>query len=144
MINETRVSKLFLRSLLLPWLHGGGGGVIHGWNTPVHKPKCSWSFELSQIVSMAYDLWRYLAQLKAKNRETKQSGSLTCWRLVPSIPTAILWQKEATLEHDISCKWAKCVCHVHWYQCNITMSWLKYLSAGWVFLLQTWNGSRIC
>ena len=48
----------------------------------------------------------------------------------------ILWQKEATLENDISRKWAKAVCHVHWHQCNIMMSWLKYLSAGWVFLLQ--------
>ena len=52
--------------------------------------------------------------------------------------TAVLWQKEATLENNISCKWAKCVCHLHWHQCNIIMiSWLKYLSAGWVFLFQT-------
>ena len=36
------------------------------------------------------------------------------------------------------------VIHVHWHQCNIMMSWLKYLSAGWVFLLQTPNGTRIC
>ena len=57
--------------------------------------------------------------------------------------TAVLWQKEAALDNDISRKWAKCVCYVHWHQCNIIMSWLKYLSAGWVFLLQTWNGSRI-
>ena len=57
---------------------------------------------------------------------------------------AVQWQKEATLENDISRKWAKCVCHLHWHQCNIGMSWLRYLSAGWVFLLQTWNTSRIC
>ena len=58
--------------------------------------------------------------------------------------TALLWQKEATLENQISRKWAKYVCHVHWRQCNIILSWLKYLSAGWVFLLQTQNGSRMC
>ena len=57
--------------------------------------------------------------------------------------SAVQWQKEATHENKISRKWAKCVCHVHWHQCNIGMSWLKYLSAGWVFLLQTWNTSRI-
>ena len=58
--------------------------------------------------------------------------------------TAVQWQKEATLENDISCKWAKCVCHAHWHQCIIIISWPKYLSAGWMFLLQTWNGSIIC
>ena len=45
---------------------------------------------------------------------------------------------------EISHKCAKCVCQVHWHQCNIIISWLKYLSAGLEFLLQTWNGSRIC
>ena len=40
--------------------------------------------------------------------------------------------KEATLENEISHKWAKCACHLHWLQCNIMMSWLKYFfqSAG--------------
>ena len=58
--------------------------------------------------------------------------------------SAVLWQKEATLENDFSRKWARRVCHVHWHQCNIMMSWLnRYLSAGCVFLLQTRNGSRI-
>ena len=33
----------------------------------------------------------------------------------PDSWAAVLWQKEATLENDISRKWAKCVCHVHWY-----------------------------
>ena len=48
-------------------------------------------------------------------------------------------------KYEISHKWAKWVCHVHvhWHQCNNIMSWLEYLSAGWVFLLQTRNGSRI-
>ena len=25
--------------------------------------------------------------------------------------------------------WAKCVCHLHWHQCNLSL-WLKYFSAG--------------
>ena len=58
--------------------------------------------------------------------------------------TALLCQKEATLENDISRRWAKCVCHVHWHECNIIMSWLKYLSAGWVFLLKIRTGNRTC
>ena len=53
------------------------------------------------------------------------------------IYSALLWQKEASDENEISCKLAKCVCHLHWHQCTIMMSWLKYLSAGWVFLLKT-------
>jgi len=47
-------------------------------------------------------------------------------------PTALLWQKEASDESDISCKRSKCV---HWNYCN-TISWLRYLSAGWVILLK--------
>ena len=35
--------------------------------------------------------------------------------------TAVLWQKEATLENEISRKWTKYVCHIHWYQCNISI-----------------------
>ena len=58
--------------------------------------------------------------------------------------TGVLWQKEATLANEISRKWAKCICYVHWHQCNIMMSWLKYLSAGRVFLLPTRNGSKTC
>ena len=58
--------------------------------------------------------------------------------------SALLWQKEATLENDISCKWAKYVSHVNWHRCNIIMSWLTYLSAGWMFLLKIQTGSRTC
>ena len=29
--------------------------------------------------------------------------------------SAVVWQKETTLEKDISRKWAKCVYHVHWH-----------------------------
>ena len=32
--------------------------------------------------------------------------------------------------------------HLHWHQCHITMSWLEYLSAGWLFLLKTQHESR--
>ena len=32
--------------------------------------------------------------------------------------TAVLWQKEATLENEISRKWAKCVCHVLYIDIN--------------------------
>ena len=50
------------------------------------------------------------------------------------IYTAVLWQKEATLQNEISRKLAKCVCvHVHVctstsIQCNIMMSWLTSFS----------------
>ena len=46
---------------------------------------------------------------------------LSAARFWPGINPAILWQKEATLENEISRQWAKCVCHVHWHQCNITI-----------------------
>ena len=43
----------------------------------------------------------------------------------PHTYTALLWQKEASDKSDISCKRAKCVCHLHWRQWNIMMSYLK-------------------
>ena len=58
--------------------------------------------------------------------------------------SALLWQKEANLQNEISRKWAKCVCYVDWLQCNIISFWLQYISAGWVFLLKTQTGSRKC
>ena len=56
--------------------------------------------------------------------------------------TALLWQKEASDKSDISCKRAKCVCHLHWRQWNIMMSYLTYLLAGWVFMHKIWPGRR--
>ena len=56
---------------------------------------------------------------------------------------ALLWQKEASDKRDISCKRAKCVCHFHWRQWNIMMSYLTYLLAGWVFMHTIWPGRRV-
>ena len=55
---------------------------------------------------------------------------------------ALIWQKEASDKSDISRKWAKCVCHLHWRQWNIMMSYLTYLLVGWVFLHEIWPGRR--
>ena len=35
--------------------------------------------------------------------------------------TTLLWQKESTLENEISRKWAMCVRHVHWHQWNLSL-----------------------
>ena len=51
-------------------------------------------------------------------------------------------QKEASDKSDISRKRAKCVCHLHWRQWNIMMSYLTYLLVGWVFLHEIWPGRR--
>ena len=58
------------------------------------------------------------------------------------IYTALIWQKEASDKSDISRKRAKCVCHLHWRQWNIRMSYLTYLLVGWVFLHEIWPGRR--
>ena len=58
------------------------------------------------------------------------------------IYSALLWQKEASDKSDISCKRAKCVCHLHWRQWNIIMSYLTYLLAGWVFMHKIWPERR--
>ena len=56
-----------------------------------------------------------------------------------------LWQKEASDKSAISCKRAKCVCHLHWRQWNIMMSYLTYLLVGWVFLHESWlKKSSLC
>ena len=56
--------------------------------------------------------------------------------------TALLWQQEASDQNYISCKSAKCVCHFHWRQWNIKMSYLTYLLAGLVFMHTIWTGRR--
>ena len=56
--------------------------------------------------------------------------------------SALIWQKEASDKSDISRKRAKCVCHLHWRQWNIMMSYLTYLLVGWVFLHEIWPGRR--
>ena len=56
--------------------------------------------------------------------------------------SALIWQKEASDKSDISRKTAKCVCHLHWRQWNIMMSYLTYLLVGWVFLHESWPGRR--
>ena len=56
--------------------------------------------------------------------------------------SALIWQKEASDKSDISRKRAKCVCHLHWRQWNIRMSYLTYLLVGWVFLHEIWRRRR--
>ena len=58
------------------------------------------------------------------------------------VNTALIWQKEASDKSDISRKRAKCVCHLHWRQWNIRMSYLTYLLVGWVFLHEIWRRRR--
>ena len=48
------------------------------------------------------------------NRHIVHRGKrLKSQRRLVMVNSAVLWQKEATLENDISLKWAKCVCCVH-------------------------------
>ena len=56
--------------------------------------------------------------------------------------SALIWQKEASDKSDISRKRAKCVCHLHWRQWNIRMSYFTYLLVGWVFLHEIWRRRR--
>ena len=56
--------------------------------------------------------------------------------------SALIWQKEASGKSDISRTRATCVCHLHWRQWNIRMSYLTYLLVGWVFLHDIWPGRR--
>ena len=56
--------------------------------------------------------------------------------------SALIWQKEASDKSEISRKRAKCVCHLHWRQWNIRMSYLTYLLVGWVFLHEIWRRRR--
>ena len=76
-----------------------------------------------------------------RNKQTSKQNQQTNTNEMAT--SALLWQKEATLENDISRKWAECVCYVHWHQCNIIISWLKYLPAGWAFLLKAIEKSRL-
>ena len=66
--------------------------------------------------------------------------SITVDYKVHLVPTALLGQKEASDKSDISYKRAKCVCHFHWRQWNIMMSYLTHLLAGWVFMHTIWPG----
>ena len=55
--------------------------------------------------------------------------------------TGLLWQKEASDNSDISCKIKEQnVCHFHWHQWNIMMSYPTYLSVG-VFMHKIWPGT---
>ena len=67
-----------------------------------------------------------------------------CWLLpiMHHVYSALLWQKEASDKSEISCKRAKCVRHFHWCQWNIMMSYLTYLSAGWVSMHKICPGRR--
>ena len=85
--------------------------------------------------------WNWLWNWRCVNRHpwqrTRDHG---VWRLTLTaytrcaISSALIWQKEASDKSDISRKRAKCVCHLHWRQWNIMMSYLTYLLVGWVFL----------
>ena len=52
----------------------------------------------------------------------------------PTLAKGSKWQKLHF------CKRAKCVCHFHWHQWNIMMSYPTYLLAGWVFMDKIWPG----
>ena len=132
------------------WTCGTHGSDAVG--RQVHDGSCGWwkkrhkfcfiplSYQAKSAESKAF--WEYCGLMWTLQKLQIHQETIYCI-LVADYYTAVQWQKEATLENEISRKWAKCVCHVHWHQCNIIIFWLKYLSSGWVFLLQTWNGSRM-
>ena len=118
-----------------PW---GGGGSL-GWGVSKILAATEFSKPTGWKKRLTVSEWRSPESLLG-------TPPLPLWLSCPTpsnkiiqgkAHTAILWQKEAILENYISHRWAKCICHLIWHQCNIIMSWLKYLSAGWVFLLQT-------
>ena len=104
-----------------------------------HRSKC-------RITKSVYEIF-FLHDVEQKNdyQLTKKfvSEEFNGRSMRPSY-SAVLWQKEASHKKMVGPihKWAKCVCHLHWYHCSIMMSWLKYLSAGWVFQLNTQPGSK--
>ena len=51
-------------------------------------------------------------------------------------------RKQVTKVTFLVSKRAKCVCHLHWRQWNIMMSYLTYLLAGWVFMHKFWPARR--
>ena len=79
----------------------------------------------------------YLQQLQSEISQIDKKGGKS-WEHY----AALIWQKEASDKSDISRKRAKCVCHLHWRQWNIMMSYLTYLLVGWVFLHEIWPGRR--
>ena len=64
------------------------------------------------------------------------NGLSSVKQFCPNLAKGSKWQS------DISRKRAKCVCHLHWRQWNIMMSYLTYLLVGWVFLHEIWPGRR--
>ena len=81
---------------------------------------------------------------KARLMTASAVHKLTEYCVQGSVYSALIWQKEASDKSDISRKRAKCVCHLHWRQWNIMMSYLTYLLlvVEWVFLHEIWPGRR--
>ena len=81
------------------------------------------------------DVWSENAALFKRLMKIHSNSSILYY-------AALIWQKEASDKSDISRKRAKCVCHLHWRQWNIRMSYLTYLLVGRVFLHEIWPGRR--
>ena len=109
---------------------------------------CYWKFWIDRLS------WRFAASSSCDFWKVTCSDSShfsPFWQKQPFIfsdvlhkenHTALIWQKEASDKSYISRKRAKCICHLHWRQWNIMMSYLTYLLVGWVFLHEIWPGRR--
>ena len=108
---------------------------LHLHCTKYHEAIChfsTWSFH--RILKHTYSS---RIKFTSHSRNTHQ-----CKVQTGVCKSALIWQKEASDKSDISRKRAKCVCHLHWRQWNIMMSYLTYLLVGWVFLHEIWPGRR--
>ena len=94
---------------------------------------------------LKYPVWKWLYMWISLKLPCPESDIRGLWWPVAEMLynySALLWQKEASDKSDISCKRAKCVCHLHWRQWNIMTSYLTYLLAWWVFMHKIWPGRR--
>ena len=102
----------------------------------------SCSLLLRALVEVAF--WSAVQNVYTDNACTRVEILKNRWDTLTVHCPGLLWQKEASDKSDSSCKRAKCVCHFHWHQWNIMMSYPTYLSAGWVFMHKIWPGRRAC
>ena len=103
-------------------------------------------FPINSSVVQSSAIWLRIARSAIRTLRSVRKKNTSVWCLRPCThwgSLTLIWQKEASDKSDISRKRAKCVCHLHWRQWNIMMSYLTYLLVGWVFLHEIWPGRRV-
>ena len=92
----------------------------------------SYGIDVSWTVSpTSCDVIGYRITYYPTGQPTDNSWGKLTKSVVIYMYTALGWQKKATLENDISRKWIKCVCHVHWHQCHhYALTWISFSMIG--------------